>query len=249
MQRGNVAMLQFNLALIRGRSTGLPLPDLWLGAGPDAQRVIDALFVGGDPAPAAPAAAALERAIGTPLGDDCCLDRFLAGESALESGRLSAARRAMSDLERVGRPGRDTTAALATPRAYAAILAAQLATRDASRSATDRLRQLDSILTDPRGEPAWVHQIGNLIAARLHEGRREFGDALGAIRRRDWTENAPIYVTYHREEGRMAVEAGDTAGAILAYRRYLGIRGESEPRLQPEVQRVRAELAALDRAR
>jgi hypothetical protein len=54
-------------------------------------------------------------------------------------------------------------------------------------------------------------------------------------------------VAYHREEGRIAAEAGDTAAAIRAYERYLRIRDNVEPRLRPEVQRVRAELAALTR--
>jgi hypothetical protein len=65
----------------------------------------------------------------------------------------------------------------------------------------------------------------------LHEQRGEFGAALAAIRRKDWT-----------------LLAGDTAGAIRAYQRYLGIRSDADARLQPEVQRVRAELAALERA-
>ena len=38
---------------------------------------------------------------------------------------------------------------------------------------------------------------------------------------------------------------GGTAGAIRAYQRYLRIRDNLEPRLGPELQRVRAELAAL----
>ena len=90
---------------------------------------------------------------------------------------------------------------------------------------------------------------GNLIAARLHEARREYKEALAALRRRDASFFWPVVVTYHREEGRIAAEAGDTAGAIRAYERYLRIRDDVEPRLRQEVDRVRAELAALRSAR
>jgi tetratricopeptide (TPR) repeat protein len=90
---------------------------------------------------------------------------------------------------------------------------------------------------------------GNLISARLHEARQEYKEALAALRRRDKAFFWPIVVTYHREEGRIAAEAGDTARAIRAYERYLRIRDDAEPRLQPEVQRVRAELVALLHAR
>ena len=36
-----------------------------------------------------------------------------------------------------------------------------------------------------------------------------------------------------------------SVGAISAYRNYLALRSDPEPELKPEVQRVRAELAAL----
>jgi hypothetical protein len=45
----------------------------------------------------------------------------------------------------------------------------------------------------------------------------------------------------------MAVEAGDTAGALRAYHRYLGIRAGADSRVRPQVDSVLAELAALER--
>ena len=75
--------------------------------------------------------------------------------------------------------------------------------------------------------------------------------ALAAVRRREWEAGGrmyPEYVTFYREEGRLAALTGDTVGAIRAYRRYLGLRGDAEPHLQLEVQRVRVALAALERA-
>jgi hypothetical protein len=56
----------------------------------------------------------------------------------------------------------------------------------------------------------------------------------------------PGYVVYHREEGRLAALTGDTVAAIRAYRRYLALRGDAEPRLQPRVRQVRGALAALE---
>jgi len=48
-----------------------------------------------------------------------------------------------------------------------------------------------------------------------------------------------------REEGRLAALTGDRAGALVAYRHYLGLRSNPEPRIKPEVEQVRRELAAL----
>lgn len=70
--------------------------------------------------------------------------------------------------------------------------------------------------------------------------------ALAALRRR-FTGIAvyPHYVRYFREEGRLATLLGDTAGAIRAYRHYLSLRGDPEPRLRAEADTVRIELDAL----
>jgi hypothetical protein len=103
------------------------------------------------------------------------------------------------------------------------------------------------MLTDPVED--MVPLVGNLVAARLHEERGELAAALAAVRRRWWGQWVdPGYVVYHREEGRLAALAGDTAGAIRAYRRYLTLRGDAEPPLQPRVRQVRTALAALERA-
>jgi hypothetical protein len=211
--------------------------------------VMHALFADGDPAAAVQPAAALEKAVGGPLGDNCCLDRFAAGEYALSAGQFPMARRALADLERRGsrQPDKDFGAKLA--QGYAAILSAQMAARERSSRAAEQLRTLDSTLDDPSADSDWMLTVGNLIAARLHADRREYREALGAIRRRDRNRLRPIYVTYHLEEGHIAAAAGDTTGAIAAYQRYLRIRKDAEPRLQPEVQKVRAELAALSQAK
>jgi len=52
-----------------------------------------------------------------------------------------------------------------------------------------------------------------------------------------------------REEGRLAAATGDREGAAHAYRRYLTLRENAEPSLQPQVVKVRAELARIERER
>jgi len=87
---------------------------------------------------------------------------------------------------------------------------------------------------------------GNLVAARLHERAGDIPGALAAVRRRlIGISFYPTYVRYHAEEGRLAALAGDRQGAILAYRRYLSVRTDPEPRLRPQADRVRAELNTL----
>lgn len=50
-----------------------------------------------------------------------------------------------------------------------------------------------------------------------------------------------------RIEGRIAAKAGDKAGAVLAYERYLRMRVNAEPSKVPQRDSVIAELAALKR--
>jgi hypothetical protein len=51
--------------------------------------------------------------------------------------------------------------------------------------------------------------------------------------------------TFLREEGRLSALTADTVAAIRAYRHYLALRRDPEAALRPEVEQVRAELAAL----
>jgi hypothetical protein len=127
------------------------------------------------------------------------------------------------------------------------ILTAQIAARRRDPAAPARLRELDSLLTDPLD--GWMPALGNLVSARLHEDRGEREAALAALRRRQWGLICPHFVVYHREEGRLAALVGDTAGAVLAYRRYLALRGHADPPLQPRVLQVRQALAALERGK
>jgi hypothetical protein len=140
----------------------------------------------------------------------------------------------------------DSAWLLEVPAAYALLLEAQLAAKRRSPELPKLLGQLDSALVDASFMPFTLP--GNLIASRLFEEQGDLPRALAAIRRRVFDlVSAPVYVTYHREEGRLAALNGDREGAIRAYRRYLALRSGAEPRLQPQVAQVRAELEALQR--
>jgi serine/threonine-protein kinase len=247
-QRAQLQHARYRLATIRGLADGMPQPPWFDHELSSYWRVANALFGDADPAPAGPAGAWLERQVGTPVTGGCCLWRFTAAEWALQAGRLATARRAILDMERYPRsPEGRANPGSGQVRLWPLIVRAQLAARERSPQAAALLRQLDSVLVHQTVDWEDGPLYGNLISARLHQERQEYQEALAALRRRDASFFWPIVVTYHREEGRIAAEAGDTAAAIRAYERYLRIRDNVEPRLRPEVQRVRAELAALTR--
>ena len=224
----------------------------FLASEPAKYRNLNAVSVGlfgdGDSATMAESATALARELGSPLratDETAVNNRYLVGQYALAQGRLVDVRQAIADLR--ASPIRAESAWAAIPtRDYALILEAQLAARQASPDAGRLLAELDStLLTAPEGPSL----PGNLVAARLHEQRGELSAALAAVRRRlfglnPWPEN----VTYVREEGRLADLTGDRAGAARAYRRYLAIRIDPEPRLRAQVAQVRADMTALGRA-
>jgi hypothetical protein len=95
--------------------------------------------------------------------------------------------------------------------------------------------------------------VDNLIVARL---LAELGDttrALAAIRRGPGgpvgNERTPhwslgMLPEFLREEGRLAAAAGDTSGAVRAYRRYLALR-DGVARSRGEYADVQRELRAL----
>jgi tetratricopeptide (TPR) repeat protein/tRNA A-37 threonylcarbamoyl transferase component Bud32 len=204
-------------------------------------------FSGGDSAAGTTAGATLESAIGIPLPPDplVAIARYTGGQYALERGRFDLAERALEDLRRVRVPP-DSGYLGEVPNGFALLLQAQLESKRHSSNLPRVLVQLDSALINASFVPFTVE--GNLIAARLYEEQGNLPQALAAIRRRVWDLNVtPLYVTYHREEGRLAALNGDREGAVRAYQRYLAIRSGAEPRLQPQVKQVRGELEALER--
>jgi serine/threonine-protein kinase len=230
-----------------------PLPTEWAEVDRQNLAVLDAVFAGGDSAQGARAARALERQLGIAFSASdrsSVLARYAVGQYAIELGNRSDVRRAIADLRQAA-PHPDSTWQADEPRAYALLLAAELAAQERSPDAPRLLSELDSVLANPRG-PLFesttppMFSYGNLVAARLHESAGDPAAALAAVRRRlIGVAEYPQYVTYRRVEGRLAALLGDTSGAIRAYRHYLSLRSNPEPRLRVEADTVRTELDAL----
>jgi len=87
----------------------------------------------------------------------------------------------------------------------------------------------------------------NLFLTRLWEAEGDLPRALGAVRRFEYDDpiGAAYLGTRLRTEGRLAGVAGDRDAAVRAYTHYLSLVNRPEPRIEPLVTQVRAELAAL----
>jgi serine/threonine-protein kinase len=109
------------------------------------------------------------------------------------------------------------------------------------------LERLDSLMTQGTGYEL-PGNVANLMIARWREMQGDYARGLAAHRRhRVGVHPLFSYVTpaHLREEGRLAALVGDTVGAIRAYDHYLTIRDDPDAVMQPQVDSVRAELAAL----
>lgn len=125
------------------------------------------------------------------------------------------------------------------------LLDAWLAQRDNPSEAGRLLQRADSIFLDSDVFSDWP--VTNLVTARLREA---LGDVAGARRAagRIFVEIpvSPAYQSsYLREQARLGLLDGDTASAVRALRRYVALRAGCEPGLRPELDRARAQLAAL----
>ena len=127
---------------------------------------------------------------------------------------------------------------MADAQACAALLEAWWATAIRSLDAPRLVNHIDSLSRKGRDE-TW-----NLVTAHLLEAQGDLPRALSAARRRSFEMYPRFLPTFLREEGRLAALTGDTAGAITAYRHYLALRWDPEPWIGPQVEQVRAELAA-----
>ena len=220
---------------------------------PRQLQVLDAIYWQGDAAAGNTMALELSRSADAPLasglqdrnrqyGDICVVSQW-----RLWNGRLDTIERAIA-LLRSAAPPRGYSASVKTtvnPSVCAAVLYAWLATVRRAAEAPHALRSLDSLMTNGP-EPWLVIQYPNLVSARLHELQGDRLGALSALRRRSYDAGPPMYLsTYLMEEGRLAALTGDRAGAVRAYRHYLALRPNPEPAAQPDVDRVRAELASL----
>jgi serine/threonine-protein kinase len=234
-----------------GRSTqALPFLASALPLRRNVTLAYDGLFGDGDSTAAAGAVAELARDLGSPITHPnfwILSGRYLVAQYALANDRMDVVRRVIADLDAA--PERADTGLLrgmqaAAAHDFALLLEAQVAARQGSPRAPELLARLDSLLLSGQ---QWVGLAGNFVASRLHEERGELPAALAAVRRRVFDlYDIPMYVTYYREEGRLAALTGDRVGAARAYRRYLAVRIDPEPRLRSQVAQVRDELRAVE---
>jgi hypothetical protein len=124
------------------------------------------------------------------------------------------------------------------------LLDAATAQRRGDADAGERINRLDRLLLTRPYRLSWE----NLFLARLLEGEGEYARASAAAGRFAYfiggAVGRPLAPTF-REAGRLAELAGDTERAIDQYSRYLTLRSDPEPSVQPEVDEVRRALARL----
>ena len=132
-------------------------------------------------------------------------------------------------------------------------LEALLESRSASGKGRPALDRLDSLMHDgpewfSGGEDISPTAFANFVVARLRSAQGGYPSALAAIRRREvnlfpaFTWSLPAFL---RQEGRLAVLAGDAAGARRAYDQYLTLRTDPDPPFRAQRDSVVAERAAL----
>jgi tetratricopeptide (TPR) repeat protein len=257
-EEGRVAMHhKVTVLLNRGRPDEATkvLAAYELGFGPNQAvggvsefQVYAALYWDADSSVAAAAARRLEAYVsGSPMGPGLVGDRLTANCALAQwrvgTGDSDGARRAFIAMRQLAARS-DAAASIVSPMC-APIVEAQLEAAGGGNAGPAALMRLDSRLSDVSNFRDQMITIGNLTAARLYETRGDRLRALEIIRRQSsW--NAYLS-TQLREEGRLAALIGDRAAAIRAYRHYIALRSEAEPRLRPGVDAVRRELARLER--
>jgi DNA-binding SARP family transcriptional activator len=214
-------------------------------------RITTALFWGGDTTGIGEAMTLIEEAYRrSPAPDGTPFARVVVAESAcfagmgrIMSGDAAAARGAVARLHELLEGGLELPSR-ASHATCAATLNALVAVAEARPDARELAERADSILRhDPPSR--LVANRMHLLLARAFDALDDPETALRVIRRRE-LNNPPFYLaTILAEEGRLAVRAGDRAGAIQAYRHYLALRTDPDPELTPEVGRIREELSAL----
>ena len=167
----------------------------------------------------------------------------------LAHGQLRTTRRAMARLRSGAPPGLGppgSTWITDFGSLCADLLEASLATIERQPNAAALAHRLDTRLRQM--SPGW-NVPDNLVAAHLLEANGDIPGALAAVRRRLFDLVPSFLATYLREEGRLATLAGDTSGAIAAYRHYLTLQAHPEPTVAPRVAEARAALDRLLAAR
>jgi hypothetical protein len=209
----------------------------------------DALFQDGDTAAAAADVRALSQlaAATTPAGSVADAIRTRAacrlGFWAMSHGDVPGARRWAEKVRGVRLESQDIYTD--DDRAICGgLLGAWLVRRGGPESAT-LLERVDSIYF--ASDVAVDYQVTNIVTARVRESVGDLTGARKAIGRVSvgLTISPRFQSTYLREQGRLALAAGDTAAAVTALRRYVALRSDPEPSLRAESDSARALLASL----
>lgn len=244
------------LALNRGRPAEAGEVAAAMGdrnPGEDAQlaaQVLNALYADGDSAAGARIAARFAPyvALAPPAtGEARALHLWkacAAAEWRAWHGASDGVARTITALRRI-----DGTAlpwwAPANQRLCAARLEAIAATLSGGADARTLVLRLDSLtLTGPDVD---VRDPSTLALARLWRRLGEPARAVDAYRRRQYHHRTglPYLATRLREEGGSALAAGDTVGAVAAWRRFLLLYADPAPARRPMADSIRAALERL----
>lgn len=211
-------------------------------------RVLDALYGGGDSTAGAQAALQLAARLDEALPSTATAraiwlaDACVVAQWRLASRQTEGIEQTVHALRTAGLPQVAVPIA-ANPRACAELLEAELEVTERPATALSAVARLDSLmLSGPGARDAGVYS--HIFVARLYERLGQPQRALAAIRRRPFADGWPRYLaTARRDEGRLALVAGDRQGAEDVYRKYLSLREAPEPRLAGEVAGIRAAVA------
>jgi tetratricopeptide (TPR) repeat protein len=233
------------LALTDSLTSGEP----WAGWA-RVTRIEDALFWDGDTA----AAAADARTLAATLegrGPDAPLARDARSRATCRLGFWSLNRADEAGVRRwvarLREPFPDGPAFSGDDQIMCAgLLQAWLAVRQRQQETARRLLdRADSIYLASDVLADWP--VTNLVTTRLREAGGDLPGAARTIGR--VTVALPVSPTYRstyvREQARIWLEVGDTAGAVRALRRYVALRATAAPALRPAADSARALLARL----
>jgi TolB-like protein len=245
--RGTYAMMGRPSGAARAREQLRALEDDGVPAFPE-DDIYEAVIGDGDTLAATRAVQTYERRIDlattspTPSGR---VAAWLTGFWAAHRGDSVKTLAAIRYLDAVAQQ-RDTTGVAAQGRLYADILRIVSRTRPPAREVVERA---DSILRD--GPPIGAARMAmNIVVARSWERLGEPQRAAAAA-----TRLSPFDLTFSmdgpamRERGRMLLAAGDTAGAIRAWRMYLRPRAAADPAQRTDDDAIRKQLALIERVK
>lgn len=248
---GDVRTSVYELALNRGRPQEAQrlaeaISPGWSAADRLAVVVLSALYGDGDSVAAAAAARTLARQVEGPFAAEaklrhsqfqyvCVVQQWRLAHGDLEGTPASIAKLRVPD------PSAPAWL-IVQNAACSTALEASLAAARAKPEAGLLSQRLDSMVQAIAGSN-WSFPRHRMVA-HVWEARGDWVRALAAIRRRP-RDKVRYLAGDLREEGRLAGLAGDTAGAVHAYRHYLALRLDPEPVLRPQVEAVHAILARL----